>query len=173
MAYAATKRNMSFNGAAAYDLYSQSTAVRRQRQNQLPQDRPQARPQTQSRHQSALLTGVEIAAAAVVLLLVLFSQMKLYEATSQVSSLQNQLAALQEEQLLLRSRYDSSVDLTAIEEIAVTQLGMSRPVSGQTVYVNLSGTDRAEVLTGSRSGVFEEISDTVRDAFSNLGEYLS
>lgn len=173
MAYAATRHNIATNGAAAYDLYGQGGALRRPRQDHLPQDRPQARPQTKVHHQSALMTAVEIAAAAVVLLLVLFSQMKLYEVTSEVNVLQNQLSTLKEQQVLLRSQYDSSVDLTAIEEIAVNQLGMSRPVSGQTVYVNLSGTDRGEVLVGSGSGLFAEISRTVRDAFSNLGEYLS
>lgn len=173
MAYAATKRNMGYNGAAAYDLYGQQTAVRRQRQDRLPQDRPQARPQTKARPQSAFLTAVELAAAAVVLLLVVFSQMKLYEVTSQVNALQTELTALQEQQVLLRSEYDSSVDLAAIEEIAVSQLGMSRPAGGQTVYVNLSGTDRAEVLTQGRSGLFSGVTRLVGEAFSNLGEYLS
>ena len=168
MAYASVS-----GSAVAYDLYRQGNAVRQPQRDRLPQDRPQARPQAKARPQSVLLTVAEFAAAAVVLLLVLFSQMKLYEVTSTVNTLQNQLSALQEEQILLRSEYDSAVDLAAIEEIAVNKLGMSRPAGGQTVYVNLSGTDRAEVLTGNGTSVFAGISRTVREAFSNLGEYLS
>lgn len=173
MAYAVTKRNMGYNGAAAYDLYGQESAARRPERDRLPQDRPQARPQTKTRPQSALLTAVELAAAAVVLILVIFSQMKLYEVTSQVNTLQTELSSLQEQQALLRSEYDSSVDLAAIEDVAMNQLGMSRPVAGQTVYVNLSGMDRAEVLTEGHGGFFSSVTGLVSEAFSNLGEYLS
>lgn len=171
MAYAALKENSIYQGAAAYDLYG--TAVRRPRENRLPQDRPQVRPRTRTRSQSPLILIMEVAAAAVVLLLVVFSQMKLYEVSSQVSTLQQRFSSVQEEQALLRSRYDSAVDLAAIEAIAVEQLGMSRSAAGQTVYVNLSGSDRAEVLTNAGGGIFSDIARTVREAFSNLGEYLS
>lgn len=168
MAYATVS-----GSAVAYDLYRQDSTARQPQQSRLPQDRPRAKAQAKARPQSVLLTAVELAAAAVVLLLVLFSQMKLYEVTSSVNVLQNQLAELQEEQILLRSAYDNAVDLAAIEEIAVNKLGMSRPAGGQTVYVNLSGTDRAEVLTKNGSHLFAGVTQTVREAFSNLGEYLS
>lgn len=170
MAYAATRTNMT-SGAAAYDLYNYSTAVRLPRKEEQTQVRTQVR--TQPKRNTALMNALFFLAALVGMILIIFSNAKLNEAANNVIRLENQLSALQEEQVLLRSAYEKSVDLATIEEIATTRLGMGRPVSGQTVYLSLSGTDRAEILTGNRSGLFGKVSRTVSEAFSNLGEYLS
>ncbi len=170
MAYAATQMNMT-SGAAAYDLYGYSTAVRKPRPQQQP--RQQAHVRTQPQRKTGVMNALYLMAALAGMILIIFSNAKLNEAANTVVSLENRLATLQEEQVLLRSTYEKSVDLAAIEEVATTQLGMSRPVSGQTVYLSLSGADRAEVLTQTHGGVFGDVARLVSEAFSNLGEYLS
>ena len=175
MAQALRQENDLFRGAAAYDLYSTSHAgVQPHFQpEELPQDQPQEGAQRRTRPESHFVTVVGCLAAACIMLLVLFSHQRLYAASDRVAGLERELSALQEEQIQIRSAYDKAVDLVAIEQIATTRLGMSRPAAGQTVYLSLSGSDRGEVLQKENDGVFAQFAGFVREAFANLGAYLS
>jgi len=160
---------------AAYDFYGAAAPVWQPETEaeQLPQDRPQENPRRRSRPESHFMTVVGCLAAACVMLLVLFAHQRLYEATFEVSGLQKELSALQAEQIQIRSAYDNAVDLAEIERIATTRLGMNRPAAGQTVYLSLPGADRGEVLVAENDGVLAQFGRFVRDAFANLGAYLS
>ena len=118
------------------------------------------------------MNALFLLAALTGMILIIFSNARLNEAGNAVIALETRLAQLQEEQMRLQSEYEKSVDLATIEAIATTELGMSRPVSGQTVYINLSGEDRGEVLT-ARQGHFGRAARFTSEAFSSLGEYLS
>ena len=160
--------NVGYNGAAAYDLYN-SSAVRRH--DPLPRDRQRA----QARQQAPALdltTVLCIVLAFAAILLMLFSYVRVYEANTKCSELEKKLTELQEQRDLLKSRYDSMLDLRAIELDATERLGMTKPVGGQTVYVNLSGTDRGEVLD-AKSSALEDAAQMFREAFAALGAYLS
>jgi len=166
-------QNTTFTpGAAARDLY-QGGAQQQPRREQLPQERPVASPHTRVRPENHLLTVVGCLAAACVLLLVLFSHQRLFEATQELSRMERQLSQLQEEQIKLRSQYDKAVDLAAVERTATTTLGMSRPVSGQTVYLSFTDGERVEVLKKENDSIFAQVSRFVCGAFSDLGAYLT
>ena len=175
MAQALRQENDLFRGAAAFDLYSTAHAnVQPQFQpEELPQDHPQERTQRRTRPESHFITVVGCLAAACVMLLVLFSHQRLYAESDRVAQLQRELSALQADQIQIRSAYDKAVDLVAIEQIATTRLGMSRPAAGQTVYLSLAGSDRGEVLEKGNDGAFAQFAGFVREAFANLGAYLS
>ena len=172
MALTARQENELFSGAAAYDLYGGQTAHAVPQREALPQDLPQAEPRRAVRRKGNFLTAVSCLAAACVMLLVLFAHQHLYEVTCQVAELESEFTAAQEQNVQLRSQYDNAVDLTTVEQVATTQLGMSRPAAGQTVYVNISGADRGEVLQKKAGGILTELSAFVGNAFATLGAYL-
>jgi len=174
MAQAARKENDLYTMNTAYEFYGSQTAKRLPERELLPEERPQKQVRRRTaRPEQVLITALGCMAAVCVMLLVLFAHQKLYETTYETARLQKELAALQEEQVNLRSAYDSAVDIAAVERMAVTELGMGRPVAGQTVYINLSGEDRAEVLQKENSSIFAELADFVSTAFLKLGAYLS
>ena len=109
---------------------------------------------------------------ACMLILVIFGYVQLYEATLQVSTLSTELSELQEDQAILESLYEGSIDLDYVQERA-GELGLSSPTNEQTVYVNLSGSDRAEIYQTEHVSLLERIIQAIRSSASGLVEYLS
>ena len=166
----------STNGAAAYDVYSQNAVrqpVREPERHELPQERELPRKQQRVRAKTAVAPfGILGAAcAACMMILVIFGYVQLFEASSRVSRLESRLQSLQEEQLLLQSKYEGKIDLAAIEEKAL-ELGLKKPSQEQIVYVNLTGTDQAEIYRTEKSSILGEIISAVEQSISDLIAYL-
>ena len=172
MAMAARKEQDYFTNAA-YDLYRNQAVHAVPAYEPLPEDVPQAQPHTRVRRENHLFTALCVVGAICVLFLVIFAHQRLYESTMHNARLEAELAVLQEEQATLRSTYDNAVNLQGVEMAAVTQFNMGRPAAGQTVYVDLGGEDRAEVLQKKKGNVFTELAQFIGDAFSSLGTYLT
>ncbi len=160
------------NGAAAYDLYGDDAAIQRKQEEPLPVKRAAARRARRKEPVLDLTAVLCIVAAFCALFVMLFSYVRTYEANTRYSLLEKELAELQEERGQLLSRYDSMLDLRAIEQDAIERLGMTKPFGGQTVYVNLSGSDRGEVLD-PKNNALEDAAMMFREAFAALGAYLS
>ena len=112
------------NGAAAYDVYAwnQSTAPQRRPEPQhLPEERPlpQKRQRAKARTALAPFTVVGMLAVACLLVLVVFGYVQLFEATSEVSKLENQLSALQSQQTQLQSRYEAQIARRRLDGVKV------------------------------------------------------
>ena len=164
------------NGAAAYDVYTwnQSAAPQRRPEPQhLPEERPVPRKQQRVKARTALapFTLFGMLAVACMLVLVVFGYVRLFEATSEVSKLETRLSELQSEQTLLRSKYEARIDLDAIE-VSAAELGLSKPTQEQIVYVDLSGTDRAEIYQEEKTSAVGEIIAAVEQSVSDLIAYL-
>ena len=101
----------------------------------------------------------------------LFGYVQLFEASSNVSALESRLANLKEQQLMLQSKYDAKIDLTAAEEYAA-EIGLTKCQPEQIVYVSFSGNDQAEIYTQQRTSVFGEILDAMQQSILGLIEYL-
>ena len=101
----------------------------------------------------------------------IFGYVQLFEASSSVSKLENQLANLKEQQLMLQSKYDAKIDLAAAEAHAA-EIGLTKCQPEQIVYVSFSGTDQAEIYTQQRTSVFGEILDAMQQSIFGLIEYL-
>ena len=117
----AAERNPYYgtNGAAAYDVYSANTVrqpVREPERRELPQEAPQKRQRVRARTAIAPFTILGAAITACMMILVIFGYVQLFEASSRVSRLESRLQSLQEEQLLLQSKYEGKIDLAAIEQ---------------------------------------------------------
>ena len=174
----AAERNpyYSTNGAAAYDVYASNTVrqpLREPERHALPQDRPlpQKRQRVRAKMAIAPFTVFGAAIAACMMILVIFGYVQLFEASSRVSRLESQLKSLQADQLLLQSKYEGKIDLAAIEQRA-SELGLRKPSQEQIVYVNLTGTDQAEIYKTEKSSILGEIIGAVEQSISDLIAYL-
>lgn len=63
---------------------------------------------------------------------------------------------------------EKSVDLDEIERIATTKLGMQRPKSYQTIYVNVKGND----VTEKTAGEVEGAGNRIAAFFKNMGSHI-
>ena len=171
------------NGAAAYDVYAWNDQAARQYDDNRAYERtlPTELPDEQVREQPyrrvkakttvAPFTLAGMLTVACLMILVIFGYVQLFEATSRVSKLESQLQSLQEEQLLLQSKYEGKIDLAAIEQRA-SELGLRKPSQEQIVYVNLTGTDQAEIYTTEKSSILGEMIGAIEQSISDLIAYL-
>lgn len=172
-----TQRGQSYrtNGAAAYDVrytdYQRGTEapVRQPARKQAPKTQPKKQAREQLTVAPMAVLGMLL--AGVMLLLVVCGYVQLYEVTNEVGALEDQVVLLQEQNSRLQSSYDEKIDLTAVEA-AATELGMHAPNSKQTVYLNLTGRDKAEILETEDIGFFEYIFEAFRSTGQRLIEYL-
>ena len=171
----ANRNKYDYNGSAAYDLYRYEGSAAPEIQHPgLPEEQyqPQRKRRVKVKAAVAPVAVVGLAVVACMLILVIFGYVQLYEATERVSSLQSDLSSLQEQQVILESLYEGSIDLPYIETRAA-ELGLHTPASGQTVYVNLSGDDRAEIYHAEKTNIFQRIIQAVESSAKGLVEYLS
>lgn len=63
---------------------------------------------------------------------------------------------------------EQSIDLDEIEKIATTRLGMQRPESYQTIYVNVKSDD----VTEATAGEVEGIGNSLAAFFKGIGSYI-
>lgn len=132
------------NGSAAYDVRRRNTAQPLEQPERLPDAPARRKPARHVRARLGIspLTALGAAAAVLMLALVVFSYIRLYEARSDVGKLQTQLSTLEEQQARLQSQYDNALDLEQIEKRA-KELGMRQPGSSQIILTgNLAGAPR-------------------------------
>ena len=165
-----------YNGSAAYDLnryVGGSTAPEIQSPG-LPEERqaPRRRQRVKVKAAVAPTAVVGLMVVACMLILVVFGYVRLYEATEQVSKLETELSSLMQQQVILESLYESGIDLDYIEQRA-GELGFAVPTKEQTVYLNLSGADKAEIYSTEHNNFLQRVLQAIRTSASGLVEYLS
>ena len=160
------------NGSAAYDVRRVGSAAPEIQHPRLPQERRRTVRRVRVKTAISPFAVVGMMAAACMLVLVIFGYVQLYEVTSQVGTLNQELTALNQENQLLHSEYEGKIDLAAIEEQAKA-MGMTQRSAAQTVYVNLTAADRAEVLQTEHTSMLETIIVALKDSVQNLVSYLS
>ena len=164
-----------YNGSAAYDLNRYSgTAAPEIQSPGLPEERQLPRKQQRVKVKAAVaptaLLGMMVVTC--MLILVIFGYVQMYEATERVSSLESELSSLMQQQVILESLYEGGIDLDYIEERAA-ELGLSVPSKDQTVYLNLSGTDRAEIYAAENVSFIQRVIQAIQSSAGGLVEYLS
>lgn len=89
---------------------------------------------------SALLfRAVCLGFSALLLVLTLFCQIRLFAAEREISNLNTELFAAENERLLLRIKTDTALRLDELERRAVQELGMRRPEPGQIIQLPYPG----------------------------------
>lgn len=93
-------------------------------------------------------------------------EVSLYEKSSEISRLENQLEQAQTETKQAKIAAESKIDLKGIEEAATTKFGMSRPEKSQTVYINIAQDDYVEKVAKKDVGL--EIQQSIQSSIKNL-----
>ena len=154
------------NGSAAYDVRRRNTAQPLEQPERLPDAPARRKPARHVRARLGIspLTALGAAAAVLMLALVVFSYIRLYEARSDVGKLQTQLSTLEEQQARLQSQYDKRAK----------ELGMRQPGSSQIIYVQVDADDTTEVYAApAEKNVFVRVIDAFRSAFTDAINYFS
>lgn len=174
MAHRRRRNGYMSDGTAAYDLRLQQEQAAAE-QPPLPEERPQ--PPRKVRVKAKTLVSpfavLGMMTAGFFVILVIFSYVQLYEAASEVGRLNNELEAVKLDNQILRSQYEGKIDLAAIEDRAIHELGMVQPSASQNVYLNLSGSDRAEIVEVEKNGFFEVLAEACSTGIRDLAAYLS
>lgn len=161
-----------YNGSAAYDLYHGGTAAPKIEHPGLPEEHYESHKKVKAKAAVAPFSIFGLMVTACMLILVIFGYVQLYEATENVSSLKSQLSDLRQEQVVLESLYEGGIDLDYIEAQAGL-MGFSVPEREQIVYLNLTGTDRAEIYTVHKDNMFTRVVKAIESSAAGLVEYLS
>ncbi len=119
----------------------------------------------------APFAAVGLAVVVFLLAMVVYSYVQLYETTNRTGELRQELASAEADMNKLRSAYESKINLDEIEARA-KELGMSQPTAKQTVYLNVAGADRAEVLQVDDRSFLEKAWGAVTGSFRGIVEYF-
>ena len=171
MAASRKKRNTAAyrtNGAAAYDVgytrytYGNTAPARKSAQKSKRRPKPQKRVRAKLTVAPLAVAGMLL--AGLMLLLVICGYVQLYEATNEVGQLQDESATLQ-------STYDEKVDLNTVESEAA-KLGMHKPNSKQSIELNLSGQDKAEIMTTEKENILQTAWKAITGTAKKMIEYF-
>ena len=110
-------------------------------------------------------------AVAALAVLVLLSYVQLTALSAETVSLQNELAQLEEENVILTAQYERMFDLNTIKE-AAESAGMSKPSSSQIYYIDLSEGDSAVVYEEAEPSLLSQLLDSLHHGVYAVVEYF-
>lgn len=148
-----------------YRQRQESTADKLSRQRQ---QRRAAVRQPQSIPVASVLCGAVVAYLAV---LVVNCHVQINAISSDIVSMKQQIAVLEQEQVSLRTRYEQAFDLTTVKE-AAEAAGMQQPSEGQISYIDLPGEDQAVVCQQAEEGVLNRVFSVLVQRFCAVLEYF-
>ena len=108
----------------------------------------------------------------VVLVALLFSYVKLTEASDLNRKAKAHLVTLQEENQMLEVNLNQRMGAMQIRDYAVTRLGMSKVDKSQITYVTTSGGDRFEIIEPEKKSAPKFVSGLIK-GFSTIVEYIN
>ena len=118
------------------------------------------------------LSPVFVAMLLVSTFMVMFLVMSIsdiYETTNEIADLEREISALRSDAEVLSLQLEEKNDIRLIEEIATTQLGMTKEDSLQRRYVSLSDGERIDILEVEEE---EEKGVLLSSLFSSIGNLL-
>ena len=78
----------------------------------------------------------------------------LTDINAEVNTLDKELSLIQGQNKQTELAIEQSYDLKKVEEIAITELGMTRPSKAQITYISMNSADYAEVIKAEESSVW-------------------
>lgn len=159
-------------GSLAYDL---NTLPKRKQEEQV-WEKEQVRTKTyksaKPQKQGISLFGVVgFGAFVVMMMLVLLASIQLTQIVDENSSLEHRIQELSDQEARLKIEYESTFNLTEIEEYATKKLGMVRKSSDNVVLLETANVDRA-VIIEPKSSNNEGFFIGLKDFLSSLLEYF-
>lgn len=111
------------------------------------------------------------AALAAMVALMILCRAQLTEISSQVVSVQKEIAALEDEHVALLTRYEETFDLTTIKEAAAAA-GMAKPSASQVYYIDLSEADSVVVYQQKSQNVLARALTSLGNGVCAVVEYF-
>ena len=139
------------------------------------QQKPQKRNRGTKRNQEQMLNRKRNIRRIIAVVAMAFSAgfmisefVTVHETRQQLSVLNKELS--EQEAITSQKAFEleQSIDLDEIERIATTRLGMQRPESYQTIYVNVKSDDVTEATAGEVEGV----GNSLAAFFKNVGSHI-
>lgn len=163
------------DGSAAFDIYAGNTARPLPKPKRLPDvpslQKAAAAPKIRFRLSPLTLFGTVI--CLLMLFLVVFCYVRIYETRSEIGELQDSKAALESEQAALQAQYDDAIDLKQIERRA-RALGMHEPREEQIVHIETKTADVSEVyVKPEEPNLFARAYNALCGAIREALEYFS
>lgn len=144
---------------------------RRREQAAVPQVRTISQVQVRERQQISFFAVLGFLAVAGLAVMTLLCYVQLVGLSSDMASLNKELAQLKTENVVLTAQYAQMFDLDTVKEAAETA-GMAKPSSGQTYYMDLSGGDSAVVYQKKETGLLEQILASLNHGVYAVVEYF-
>lgn len=163
------------NGSAAYNIFTtqESTARPLEHPKRLPDAPARKKPKEKLKLAVSPFTVLGGAVAIIMLLLVVFSYVRMYEEQSKISAMQEARAALTQEQERLTATYEQSLDLRQVEQRA-RQLGMREALPSQIREIEIAAGDTTQIFDAPEErNIFEQVFDAFRSVFRDAVEYFS
>lgn len=170
---AAVKKNI------AYDLsrFDRRTVVR----EQVDRERAESRAKAKTVKKAKVKARPAISAFAVfsflvciaMVVLTLFSYVKLTELSDQSSKLKNELATMREETQMLEIEKNRKFSAEQIKAQAVDRLGMQKLDKSQITYLDLGQSDKVEILADTQLMGESNILAGIVSGFQRLVEYIN
>lgn len=98
------------------------------------------------RNRGAVKKAILLVIGAAICLFLVFGQVRLAELTEQIETTQQELTEAESLYTQYQMRSDSQLSLTSIEEFATKNLGMAKAEQTQMEYIELSSSDKGEVV---------------------------
>ena len=138
-----------------------------------PRHRTLSRPQVQVRAAGKISPFAVVGFTAVVVLaaFIIMGYVRLSAISTQAVALRDEMSELKSEEATLRARYELAYDLAAIESAVTSDGSMSRPQTGQMVYVDLTEPD-SMVRYYEPQGQDGGILDSVKEVAASLLAYF-
>lgn len=106
------------------------------------------------------------------LFLVVFSYVRLFEVSSESADLQAQLEAVNEKNNKMSAEYEKVLDLNQVKLVATSQCGMKQADKSQIVYISLGNSDKAEIVK-SETGGLKKVISALLDSIEYIKDYFS
>ena len=130
-----------------------------------------AAPVRRQREKVSLGTLCGFAALTAMVALMILCRAQLTEISSQVVSVQKEIAALEDEHVALLTRYEKTFDLTTIKEAAAAA-GMAKPSASQVYYIDLSEADSVVVYQQKSQNVLARALASLGNGVCAVVEYF-
>lgn len=169
--------SLRIDGTLAYDLPMAGGAERvggRPASLPLPKERVREKPpkRVKAKHNVSAFAAVGYVTITVLLMLLIFSYVRLYEISAESSVLTSKLNSLKKDQAGLLAQYEGLIDLKEIETRAKNEIGMSKPRDGQVIYVDLSNPDEAVLAEGQGTQRLLSVLEAFKESITYVKAYF-
>ena len=158
-------------GDLAYDLDRAALEHALRHAGEAPRRQAEEAPAPKARPRARVRSLTKAEARQGLAVTVLMGYIQLTAISAEVVDLQNQLEALETENVSLTARHEQMFDLSTVKE-AAEAAGMAKPGSGQVYYIDLSEGDSAVVYQQKEANILSRLLTSLNHGIYAVVEYF-